>query len=374
MDIDPFWLIVIIGILVSFGMRGYRRIQVRSSREEWAKAADQLDLASGTGGYHGLSMAGTAGELQVLVEARKTSDSTVTHYRVGFPPLGMGLQLTRQAGWHGIMKTLGGQDIEVGDATFDDRFVVKANSPEAALRYFTPQRIAALNTLFDQHPGFSLSNDQLVVETSGVAKEVGDIVSTVRDLTAAGRLLQIDTNLASAAPAIPTEIADTSTRDQALEKVYETIDAHADDEASEATEPPTPEESAASAPPAATDRDAMLAATALFGENQLSFEVERLFAANYKGNPVEWSGIAKGPAGVRASSILDVDDDSVLLIDVGALEDDLYGSTSIEAAVALPGGATLPERGESVRFTGRLHAVDGLTKTLFVSDGSIDPA
>jgi hypothetical protein len=118
----------------------------------------------------------------------------------------------------------------------------------------------------------------------------------------------------------------------------------------------------------------MLAATALFGENQLSFEVERLFAADYKGKPVEWSGIAKGPAGVRASSILDVDDDSVLLIDVGALEDDLYGSTSIEAAVALPGGATLPERGESVRFTGRLHAVDGLTKTLFVSDGSIDPA
>lgn len=369
MDIDPFWLFVIIGVLGSFGWKRYQKIQARSLRKEWTRAADELGFTLGTGGYLGLSIAGSQGKLDVLVEARKSSDSTVTYYRVALPPLGMGLRLTREKGWHGVMKTLGGQDTEVGDATFDDRFVVKANSSEAALRYLTPQRIAALNTLFDQHPGFALSNDQLVLETSGLAKEIDDLVSTVKDLMAAGRLLQVDDGQVSG-----VEGVGTSTRDQALQKVYETIESHVEDEATEAVESQAPEEIAVAAAPAATDRDAMLAASALFGGNQLSFEVERLFSAEYNGKPVEWAGVAKGPAGVRASSILDVEDGTILLVDVGALEDELYGSTEIEVAVALPGATRLPERGEPVRFTGRLHAVDGLTKTLFVSDGRIDPA
>ena len=60
-----------------------------------------------------------------------------------------------------------------------------------------------------------------------------------------------------------------------------------------------------------------------------------------------------------------------MIVDVASIEHDLYGNASIDAVVAFPADATLPERGEVVRFTGRLIAVDGLTRNLFVSNAGL---
>ena len=369
MDFDPFWLLVVVGVLVSFGVSGYQKMQARTAREDWAKAAKQLDLTLGSSGHRGLSMEGTEGKLQVQVEVRKSSDSIMTQYRVAFPPLGIGLRLSRESGWQGFVKALGGEDIEVGDAMFDGRFVVKANSVEGARRYFTPQRISALNALFDRHPDFAFSNDELKLDVKGMTTDGDEIVATVKDLLVAARTLQpdVDAGMLSDDAFVAAAIDSEDTRDQALQKVYDTLDARVEEEAPEPVQPSVVIDAAAA--PVVANHDGLGVGTALFGDNKLSFEVDRLFAAEYVGSGVDWSGVSKGAAGVRAGNILDDDTDAILEVDLGSIEDDLIGSSTIEAAVALPNGTTLPDRGQPVRFTGTLHAVDGLTKTLFVADG-----
>lgn len=374
-DIDPFWLIVVVGILISMGVSGYQKMQHRTAKEDWARAAKELSLTLGSGGKRRLSMTGSEGKLDLLVEVRKGNDSTVTHYEVTLPPSKTGLKLAREGSWHSFMKVLGGQDIEVGDTTFDERFVIKANSAEAARRYLTPHRIGALNKLYDQHSGFGLSNDVLGLDVNGVTTDGDEIVTTLKNLLAAARLLQPDDegDAATAASMVPETIIDPdSTRDQALQKVYETLDSHAADEAiDDVVAEPAVEELVVPAAPLVTAGDALRVAEALFGDNQLSFEVDRLFAAEYVGRTVDWSGTSKGAAGVRASSVLDDESDAILQVVIGAIEDELVGSSTVEAAVALADGTTLPDRGTPVHFTGRLHAVDGLTKTLFVADGQL---
>lgn len=372
MDFDPFWLFIVFGVLVSFGVSGYQRVRARAARADWAKAAKELGLAPGSSGHRGLSMAGSEGKLEALVEVRKSSESVVTHYRVSFLPLGIGLRLSRESGWHGLMKALGGDDIEVGDATFDRRFVVKANSPEGARRYLTPQRISTLNALYDEHPAFALTNDELRLDVKGMTTDGDEIVATLQALLAAGRALQPDGDTrmlgADAYPGATSESGET--RDQALQSVFETIDARLEEEAAGPVDQPSEKIEAVAAPPAA-DHDALQAAIALFGDNKLSFEVEQLFAAEYVGKSVDWSGVSKGAAGVRAGRVLDDDTDAILQVELGTIEDELIGSTTVEAAVALPTGTAVPDRGQPVRFGGRLHAVDGLTKTMFVADGQL---
>ncbi|MCZ6461822.1 MAG: hypothetical protein O6705_06245 [Actinobacteria bacterium] len=62
---------------------------------------------------------------------------------------------------------------------------------------------------------------------------------------------------------------------------------------------------------------------------------------------------------------------SVLVVDVASIEHDLYGNSTVDAIVAFSADAELPERGEPVRFSGRLVSVDGLTRNLYVADGRL---
>ena len=124
---------------------------------------------------------------------------------------------------------------------------------------------------------------------------------------------------------------------------------------------------------AATDHGAGVVADRLFGDRQLGFEVERRFNDEFRDTIVDWTGTVQRRAGISAERKFDGDGHSIIEINVAIIEDDLYGSSSVDAVVAFPQGATIPERGETVRFSGRLIAIDALTKDLYVADGSIEP-
>jgi hypothetical protein len=82
----------------------------------------------------------------------------------------MGLKLERQGALSGLGALLGMQDIRTGDATFDDRFVVKG-MPEASVRAaLTPFVRQTLIALQEQA-------SLLVVEDNLLRAEVGWLVT-----------------------------------------------------------------------------------------------------------------------------------------------------------------------------------------------------
>ena len=75
--------------------------------------------------------------------------------------------------------------------------------------------------------------------------------------------------------------------------------------------------------------------------------------------------------GLRTSKAFAGGPHSILVVDVAPIENDLYGNSTVDAIGAFSADAGLPERGEPVRFSGRLIAVDGLTRNLYVADGRL---
>lgn len=115
----------------------------------------------------------------------------------------------------------------------------------------------------------------------------------------------------------------------------------------------------------------MALATRLFGDNQLSFQVAAIFDQHYRSLRVEWLGTVRRSGGLSDSKAFEGGPHSILVVDVASIEHDLYGNSTVDAIVAFSADAELPERGEPVRFSGRLIAVDGLTRNLYVADGRL---
>jgi len=386
-DIPFFWIIIVGAVIFSAIARGAQRAQARRARAEWAGAADRLEFSLSGTNLKTLKLTGTEGAIRVVVDLVKSDNSTTTRYRVRLPPIGVDLGLSRQSDWHQFTKAFGAQDLEIGIPEFDGRFMVKSNNPDRTRAYLNPARVAALNALAERHPGVSLFDATLIVSTGGVTKTADGLVSTVNHLLEAARELVPDVSLdgpdeIDATPPIADSRGGVD-RDAELQQIFETIegyeaDREADPAMSEAVAEAATSAAAASAEEAtnlaaaATDHHAAVVADQLFGDQQLGFEVERRFNDEFRDTVVAWTGTFVRHAGISAERKFDGEGHSIVEINVAILEDDLYGRTSVDAVVAFPGGTTIPERGESVRFSGRLIAIDAFTKDLYVADGTIE--
>ena len=390
-EIDFFWIFVIGAIVVSTIVRGVRKVQARASREEWAAAAKQLGF-SVTGNGRTLKIAGIEGSTRVAVDLVKKDNSTTTRYRVRVPPLGFDLGISRQSDWHQFVKAFGAMDLEIGNSEFDERFVVKTRNSDDARAYLTPARMAALNALAGNHPGFSFVDNTLLLSTGGVAKDEERIVSTVRDLMETARALLQETasaeptaeGMPEAAESMATSEAsaekarsmgstasgpDNEDRDEELQRVLETLEEYSGDlETNSAGDPPVIE------PATSVEHDAAFMADRLFGDQRLGFEVERVFNEDYRDATVDWTGAVQRDGSLSAARRFEGEGHVIIEINVATLEDHLYGKTSVDAIVAFPAGTTIPDRGKTVRFSGRLIAIDALTKDLYVADGRVASA
>jgi hypothetical protein len=393
--VPDIWILIVVAAFIFAGVRAARQAQVRTARSAWVEAADRLGLAMTGTGREGLSISGRDGGLTVDVSVRQTAgedNRVLTRYDVGLPS-GVGMSLSSAAGWQGVVSAFGGQDVEIGDPAFDARFILKTNNPDRIRRYLTPPRVAALKGLHDQHRGFVLTDDSLVLETPGIAAAADEITSTVTHLLTTGRALLMDQEESDRvmmgefydrapgrdeAKADPGERAsgaaaeDAGERDEELQRVFDTMEEYTGAEAPREADRPADEHFAPTAPtpPIPPDPDALAIATRLFGKDQLGFEVQRIFDEEFRGRSITWSGKVKRPAGLMATRAFDGGDLEVLIIEVAAVPNELYGTSTIDAIVAFPNGAA-PRQGESVRFTGTLLKVDGVNKELYVTGGRL---
>ena len=195
MDSFPFWIFFIgIGLIVAGGFAIAAKKQMDAMNEAWQAAATTLgfDFASGSWGG-GPTLTGTfdgaAAEIHSYTKSSGKSSTRYTRYTVGFQPIGVGLRLSRQSGFGSILKVLGIQDIEIGESTFDEAFLVQAADPQAARAFLTPGVTMVLNRLIAVHPETVVSDDKLVLDQRATVRDPDTLVSTIRRLASAAAVL-----------------------------------------------------------------------------------------------------------------------------------------------------------------------------------------
>ncbi|VAX18722.1 hypothetical protein MNBD_NITROSPINAE04-224 [hydrothermal vent metagenome] len=83
---------------------------------------------------------------------------------------------------HKVIKIFGYQDIQTGDADFDEKFIVRGENPEQALSYLTPERRDTLKKYSMEIPGLELRQGAIYMERRGLIKKMDELEKLFREL------------------------------------------------------------------------------------------------------------------------------------------------------------------------------------------------
>ncbi len=383
--------------------------QMEAAKQAWERAGATLGLAVNRGSFFTRPrIEGTMGPLRVLVdtftEGGSNNNQTFTRYRVGYPDLGLGLELKAQTAFSRITRLFGAQDVEVGDAEFDDTWVVKAADPAAVRAFLSSSRRLSLLRLFSLHRRTRVDDTEIVVATKGLERNKDNLVSTTRRIAAAGRRLldedglvdrmsraldeRLGGELAATSQDISTivqphpddvdgrlleveTLAASGRKEEAARaarRLAEVLPGDPEVEGwrtyAEAPERPAP----APSPIEAEEADARLFET-LFSSDRLSFETIALFDGQYRGRPVTWSGTVRDTRSYRTDLDFGEGPGVKAVVTVATIDHDLYGQTTIDAVIQLPPGGPELRRGDRVNVSGTLDRVDPLMRNVYLTAG-----
>ena len=430
----------VIGAVIAVISIAFAKHHMKQMNVAWQAAAEMLDFSFETGSMRsGPRMAGILEDLPAdaygYTRSSGKSSNRYTRFTVEFPPLDVGLQLSRQAGIGQFLKILGTQDIVIGDPTFDEAFIVKSTDPQGVRAVLTPGRTMALNQLLAVHPEMVVKDDHIVIDRRGNVRDTDVIISTLRRLASAANVLsdsdasveltslierrvegvmpsdyepntelprgidaRISTGEALAAagidsiarkifealgaelPADPTVVGwseQLGRETQRTAPLVESPESTVEDPSEELTEPieppiPIPPIELPGGSDDGRDSDAIDIATDLFGENRLSFETAALFSERYAGRRVEWSGKLRRATTVDHYRVLGDGPFTKAAIDVAQIQNDLFGNTVVTAIVAFPlGSLDELEPGDEIAFVGDLVGIDALVRNLLVGNAGL---
>ncbi len=400
-------VIVAVVAVVAGGVAVVLLTRPRTVHSSWATAAEELGLRPAPGSaFHAPRLEGMIDGLPVRLDVFRrdhhTGSIAFTRYRVWYPPLKLGLHLTRESSVTRVLNRLGAPDIDTGHADFDDAFIVKANSTEAARTFLTPLRRNSLLRLMSLHRDVVVEDNGITLSVVGVERDPQRLVTFMRRTAATARhlagatsgavldeglALQRQGDLAAAAHqfqaagrAHPEDLDAKLLEAQALlasgahdaaagvvadltSALPVDVDVLGMKDRMEAPPPPAARPEAIELTPMLDD---------LFSHNRLSFETGRRFDERYRGSPVKLSGRVKSAR--EYDHDLDFGDGpgAKAVVTIATIHHDLYGANDVDAVAQLPpGSAEHLRRGDQITFSGTLAKVDPMMRNLFVADGSV---
>lgn len=187
-------IFIVLGLAIAGFFIAVAKRQIAAANAAFEGTANQLGLTFRAGTMSGgPTIAGTVdgfpAEVHSYTKKSGKSSSRYIRYTVEFPPLRIGLRLMRQKGIGRLFKVLGTQDLEIGDAEFDEAFIVQSAEPRAAREVLTPGRTMVLNRLLSVHPQLVVLDDRLVIDRQGIVTDSDDLTSTLRRLASAAEVL-----------------------------------------------------------------------------------------------------------------------------------------------------------------------------------------
>jgi hypothetical protein len=406
--VEPAVIVALAGAIIAGGVVVVLLTRPRTVHSSWASAAEDLGLRPAPGSaFHEPRIEGMIDGLPVRLDVVRRDHSgtsiAFTRYRVWYPPLKLGLRLTRESSVSRVLHRLGAPDIDTGHTDFDDTFTIHANSAEAARAFLTPVRRNSLLRLMSLHRDVVVEDNGITLTVVGVERDPERLVTFMRRTAATARQLagrdaapvldeglslQRQGDLAAAAHqfqaagrAHPDDLDARLLEAQALLASGAEGDAAgvvADLSAALPADvdvlgmkdrietPPVP----AAASPSPVELSPML--DDLFSHNRLSFETGRRFDEQYRGSPVKLSGRVKSAR--EYDRDLDFGDrpGAKAVVTIATIHHDLYGANDVDAVVQLPpGSAEHLRRGDQITFAGTLAKVDPMMRNLFVADGTV---
>ena len=306
--------------------------------------------------------------LPVRVEVTDRTDRPV-RYTVFYPPLGMALRLQRETTISRTLGDLGERDMQLGDRPFDDSFRINTSRPDVLDRVLTTEVRSSLVRLIDLHPEVSVEDGAMTLLDASPEPSADQITRTISHMAEAARLLD-----ANRPP--PLQIP-PATRPQATPRAappQATGPEDTPDQESEHGIPPAGRSESPAPPPLPEAEPSDLPAgffDDVFGTNRLSFEADNRFEIEFRGKRVTLGGTVKQARRQQADVDSVAGEVTRAVVTVAQINNELYGTTDIDAVVYLPsGGAAELERGDTIRFRGTLDKVDPFMRNLFVIDAT----
>ncbi len=421
--------VIVFGLAVAGVALAYALKHQQKADEAWQEAAAALGMRCGQRGlFKKRTIKGHHEGIRVLVDtytqSHGKSSTTYTRYRVSYPPLGLGLHLKRQGALAGLARFVGFQDIDVGDAVFDEAVVVKGDIPRKVVEFLTPVRRMKIQRLLRGRPGSEIRDSQIRYRKRGLETDASKITSNVLYLCQVAQVLCAEPD-----PEAPMERALLAQREARLDEALEVIepmtaaertDADPDaqvlrgeilytageyEQAAEILEevleerpedaelqalaehsaararppaPPAPPADPAPPPPPPPEVEVLEDAAAicedLFGGSRMSFESAKLFEQRYEGRLVRWSGRLHDVGTYSFDRIFGRGPGTKATVDLHEVGAESYSHLLVRAVVQLPEEAreTLQgSRHETIAFRGRLLRCDAFVRNLFVGEGEL---
>ncbi len=392
----------------------------RKVADAWKEAASQLRIHHSAGDFLTKpELYGKVRDCRVKITLRNKSQgkhsTKYTCYEVAYPQtLPFGLSLKGQTAFSGLKKFLGGQDIEIGDPTFDNFVVVKGHDSVQTKEFLNPARRLYGRRILSMHTGAEITDSQLKWDSKGVEDNPSTFVSNVK------RMVDFAVNMTSDIADLQEEPVESPVTDSNPKRLSDDLEAvfTVSDRGEPQTyvvdsiqEPPDPvtievEERGFEPDAAAFDRmerdieemletdtvtpaaievpqdEVELAPTNsldvhdvchnLFGSGDISFEINETFKQNYEGLEVQWTGKLTRVDSYPFDLVFGNDPGTKAEFEVAALEGESFGSQAVKAVVQLPTDAheALSSRtGEMMVFAGKLVRCDSFMRVLFVGGG-----
>lgn len=177
-----FFIIFIIVIVVGI-------TQSQKAGEAWSATARTLGMEySGGGMFQKRSLSGVLHGNHAFVDTftrgSGKSSTTYTRYRIHYPhPLGLGLKITQEGFFTGVSKALGAQDIQIGDAGFDQAALIKGNDPKAVTEFLTLARRSRIHRALNSFSRLRIEDEQIYWEHRGVQRSQAKLSESLRKLS-----------------------------------------------------------------------------------------------------------------------------------------------------------------------------------------------
>ncbi len=409
----------------------WNSLSSKATNQKWERAASQLGLKfEGSGFFSSRRISGRYKGFNVAVDTFPSDKRTWTRFRISYPSLGIGLRIKKQGFFSGFWNFFRDQDIEVGDAAFDDAVVIEGRSPNQVIAFLTPARRLRIRNLFISYPESVIEDSQITCQTDSLIKNAHIIVSSVRNITAlawhltglreedaviersmkardAGRIEEaleviseknvrtdpVTTRAERITIKIPPEIIVkeefvstekdrikgellylTDKKEEA-KKVFEhlLIDAPEDPEIRKWVEKGT-DQPQTTTPASQVALDVASICQTLFDPRKFSSDVNQTFETQYKGKGINWKGKLHSVEACSYDHVFGGMEGTRATLEVAEVPSVFYGKTKVFAVLQLPKSALVSLKesiGKEFTLSGQLLKVDGIMSNIYIADSAL---
>ncbi len=378
---------IFVGLLILGAVAAVIRVASQYAKNinaAWADAARQLGLEFQPGAvFTKRTIRGVRGVTRVeLTEKSGGNNNTVREWRLSFPSTPFSMTLTMETPGRKLLKAFGAEDFQVGDPSFDSKFMVSGSDAAAISGFLTSDRRAALTGATSALPGLKVTNSDITWRTTNQYKSSTVLVDHGRRLLALADAMvgEDQASLDRPAPVYSAPPPPPPIDDPWIEahELPDSPDPAPPISEAEPVEPAPIDQTTVEPEVESTEEPVEMGLVTLeeliddvFATRRLSFEANNVVAEKYAGRTLLVVGPVRSSRKVtRDFDFRDAGPGARVEAVVGRVTGNRAGAGDVVAIAHLAGGSP-PDRGSEVLITGTILKVEPLRRAIYLADAHL---